>query len=269
MDTYERLRHRPQWLTLHKRNLDPREGIPAAVKNHAPLEDWDKLRSPPTARLEDELRLASTIAAAEYDHALVATCLQRAFAIAVAGAEDDRWGSLWKSTQRINHAKFLSAATLVKAWLTDNELDQASLVSAAREIHTGALTDRPTWSELAQSEHIHGTQLLLMARDIEAACAKVVAPKSFDRVQRYFSWFSKFLNLVEADSDPHLIRTHFDSFFDVVRDPFIEVPTNDVHGNNLPGLALIRLRLALIRWIYIERQPVAGNWRHIIGQIGY
>ena len=44
---------------------------------------------------------------------------------------------------------------------------------------------------------------------------------------------------------------------------------NDTAGENLVGIGLARLRLALIRWIYIERKPIAGNWRHIIGQIGY
>jgi len=75
--------------------------------------------------------------------------------------------------------------------------------------------------------------------------------------------------LIYQHDHPDTVRPRFDAYFDKIRDPFFNPPRDNPRGENLPGLPLLRLRLALIRWIYIERQPVAGNWRNIIAQIGY
>lgn len=264
----ERSTLRPQWLELHKHNLHPCEGIPAAVRNHGPLDDWETLRSPPTARLEDELRLAVMVAAAEYDHPLVKTCLGRACEIVAAGEQDERWNSLWRHTKHVDHGKFRSAATLLYAWHRDVEPDGRELLAAATEIQKGALEDRPVWTEIAQSEHLHGTELALIADELKLL-AGLQTPKTFDRVHEYYAWLLRFIELAEKQATPATLQAYFDGYFDVIRAPFFRPPINDSSGKNLPGLPLLRLRLALIRWIYIERQPVAGNWRHIIGQIGY
>lgn len=89
-------------------------------------------------------------------------------------------------------------------------------------------------------------------------------------MRRYHGWHEHLIHLLQGPSiDESDLRKHFDIYFDELRDPLSPPPANGSEGDNLPGITLICLRLALIRWIYIERKPIAGNWRHIIGQIGY
>gem|GEM_PF-1071555 len=261
---------RDKWLQFHVENVASGRGLQRALDRHGPLDNWASLKSAPTARLEDELRLALQIAAADYDNSLVHRCIQRAITISEAGLKDERWSSQWRSTINIDYGRFLSAAIFVKAWACDAELDQSQLYSSGLQVCRGAVSDRPVWTELAQSEYISGTQLVLLAGSPTKAFELLQAPRTFCRVHDYYSWFTQFLKtLIYQHDHPDTVRPRFDAYFDKIRDPFFNPPRDNPRGENLPGLPLLRLRLALIRWIYIERQPVAGNWRNIIAQIGY
>lgn len=269
-EMYTRIKHKDAWRALHTKNLDDKNGIPAALTRHGPLDDWEKLRSPPSGRLEDELRLALLVGAADYDEPLMCTCQRRALAIVKAGDKDLRWETTWSGTRLVDHGKFNGMALLVRAWNEGSDLEQTALQEAGEELCVGALRNRPTWSELAQSEYLHGVQLILLTGDINSSLEKLRISKTFARVAGYHAWFASLVRLLHTSGNhPQTFQSHFDAYFDKIRDPFFYATPNDWAGNNVPGVAVLRLRLALIRWIYIERKPIAGNWRHIIGQIGY
>jgi hypothetical protein len=269
-EMYTRVIHKDAWSTLHAKNLDARKGIPAAIKNHGALDDWEKLRSPPSGRLEDELRLSLLLGAANYDEPLTRTCLRRALAVVAAGHEDPRWDTTWSNTRLVDYAKFQGMGLKVRAWIEDSELERTGLKESGEELCAGALENRPTWSELAQAEYLHGIQLILLSGDVNRALKKLALRNTFARVQSYHAWFASLVRLLHTSGNQDQpLHDHFDPFFDRIRDPSFQPVPNDADGNSLPGVAVLRLRLALIRWIYIERKPIAGNWRHIIGQIGY
>lgn len=259
-----------EWTRTLARSLDSKTGVAAVVKKNPPLEDWSLLRSAPSGRAEDELRFAVQIAAADYSHALVNTCLRRCLEVVEAAKNDQRWETWWSSSRNVEYGRLLTAGELARSWLVNAGLDSGNLISAGELLREGSVDDRPVWSEMAQSEYLHAVQIVILAGQPTQAAKMLDVRKSFRAVQRYFDWHVTLLRLLTADSiDSSKLLAHFDPYFDELRDPFFESPINDPTGSNVVGVAHVRLRLALIRWIYIERQPVAGNWRHIIGQIGY
>lgn len=265
-----RMRRIDSWLNHTQRVLDPSDGIPRVVKCRGALSDWPALRSAPSGRAEDELSFSLQIAPAEYDHPLVETCLKRVLEVIHAGANDERWETWWSVVRNVEHGRFASTGEFARAWLNDSDLNNALLCSASAEILGGALEERPNWTELAQCEYVDGVQLLMIGGELEQATEKLQIRRKFGRVERYYDWNVRLLEiLLDHRQEGETLRAHLEPYFDRVRDPNFHVQTTDNDGSIVFGVELLRLRLALIRWIYIERQPVAGNWRHIIGQIGY
>jgi hypothetical protein len=270
MTEHVRIRRIDSWLIHTQRVLDPRDGIPRVVKQRGALSDWPALRSAPSGRAEDELSFSLQIAPAQYDHPLVDTCLRRVLEVIDAGANDERWETWWSIARDVEHGRFVSTGEFARAWLNNSSLNDSLLVSASAEVLRGALQERPNWTELAQCEYVDGVQLLIVAGQLEQATEKLQIRRRFGRVERYYNWNVRLLEiLLDHPLGSEALRAHLEPYFDHVRDPTFHVQTIDGDGDIVFGVELLRLRLALIRWIYIERQPVAGNWRHIIGQIGY
>jgi hypothetical protein len=268
MNSYTRRRLHGRWLEVLVGELDPAQGIPAIVKKRGALDGWSDLRAAPSGRAEDELEFAVQIAAGAYDNPLVTICLNRCLEVNAAGQKDARWTTWWAHTRNVEHGRFVSATAVAEAWYRGVAVDASILRDASAELVAGASQERPAWTELAQCEHIHGVQLLLLAGDVDAAASKLRSKKKFSRIHTYYTWHGVLIEFLRSARDHTSLKAHFDSYFDQVRDPYF-AELQKTTGDHLLGLALIRLRLALIRWIYIERKPIAGNWRHIIGQIGY
>jgi hypothetical protein len=260
---------RSAWLRRTEEQLNPRDGIPASVKHHAPLANWEKLRMPPDGRAERQLYLALYVAPVHYDHPLVRICLQRCMEVVGAAEHDDRWDTWWSNNRIGSYGRLRAVKTFASAWLSDGELDLESLNTASEEERFGALHERPVWTELPQCEYLDGAQLLLITGNLQRAREALNIKKKFLRVRQYYEWTVRFLDLVDRpEPDRDALIDHLDPYFDLVRDPYFNGETGEEGGSHF-SLPLLRLRLALMRWIYIERQPIAGNWRHVIEQIGY
>ena len=266
---YTRTSLSERWRVSATRDLDPREGLPAVLRMDV-LDGWNDLKQPPDGRVQDQLMFALAIAPFRFDHPHVTECLQRCLRTADAAAHDGRWSTMWSTSRSLAEGVVLASRAIAAAWLQGGTIDLAALSRAGQSIVHGASAELPVWSELAQSQHLHAVQLALIASDVSSAGILLRSSKSFTRVQSYFQWHVELLHRIELARDPTGLRAHMDEYFDRLRDPGFRARRNDASGNNLlDNIALVRLRLALIRWIYIERQPIAGNWRNIIAQIGY
>jgi len=258
------------WHKAAKSSLDDKDGITAVVRTTHPLDNWDSLRGAPSGRAEDELRCALQIAPAVYDHPLVSLCLKRSLDVVNAAERDQRWNTWWAPVRDVEHGRLLSIGLLARAWLYDTEIDATALVQAGIEILRGALGERPSWTELAQCEYLDGIQLLIIARRLNEAQGKLQMRRKFRRIETHYAWNADLIRLLLDDyKDGKSLKQHFDLYFDQIRNPSFEASQTNLHVGTIFGVPFLRLRLALIRWIYIERQPVAGNWRNIIAQIGY
>jgi hypothetical protein len=256
------------WRRVTERSLNEKDGIPAVVKRHPALENWSSLRRAPSGRAGDELRYALKIAISDYDHDLVGACLKRSSEIVTAGKEDRRWDTWWAPTRRVELGKLLLTGVIVRAWREDANLVESDLVNAGRQIAEGA-RERPVWTELAQSEFLEGIQALVIAGALETSRDLVHTAEPFKSTRSHYDWNCKLIELLLERPADSSIQEHVDPYFDSIRDPNAGTKSPAQVQDRLLGIPVLRLRLALIRWIYIERQPVAGNWRQIIQQIGY
>ncbi len=258
---------RSEWNEAFARELDPEEGIPAAISRRDALSNWEKIRSVPASLIEAELQYALYAATADYDDPLTVRYLERAVSVYRAGEGDPRWGTLWAATYNVEHGRFTSCGELAAAWLEDRTPNISRLRTAAVNLLAGSRAERPVWSEMAQSEYLHGIELLLIIGDIATAIDKLKVRVRFASTSRYHSCLLHISQLL-ADSDHTRVEAIFDPYFDRIRSPFF-YQRADRRDENIADVEQLRLRLALLRWIYIERQPIAGNWRRIIEQIGY
>jgi hypothetical protein len=118
------------------------------------------------------------------------------------------------------------------------------------------------WEAPEQSQYLRASQLLLIAGDIDAAAELMNVRKRFSAIARYYHWYNEWLT-------HGMSREAFDEFFDVVRAPDWVSERDKRNGIQLEEVSgVFKLRLALLRWLYIERKPLAGYWRAAIAAIG-
>jgi hypothetical protein len=258
---------RREWQQVLARELDPDHGIPAVINKQKPLDGWDKVRSIPSSVVEVELECALQIAAADYDNPLTSVCTHRAAEVFRAGEEDPRWNTWWARVRHVERGRFISSGELAAAWVEDREPDFSKLRQAAADLILGSRSERPTWADLEQSEYLHGVELMLITGDFDNAQEHLDVRYSFKYVVRHHAWLSRIAQALSR-SDYADIQDNFDPYFDRIRSPFF-YDRADKQEESLYAVPALRLRLALLRWLYIERQPIAGNWRYIIEQIGY
>ena len=212
---------------------------------------------------------ALALAPSDFGHPVVRSFLDRCLAVVSAAEVDERWNSTWKAWKKGSLAALVATKVIANAWAHDSDMDMATVSRAGCELAEAACERRLGWSELAQSTYIRAVQLTMIVNPL-AAQTMLGLERDFDRVRTYWLWHVELERLLLADATSPSLLNHFDPYFDHLRDPLFQSPRNDSRGNNImDNIALVRLRLALIRWIYIERQPIAGNWRNIIAQIGY
>jgi hypothetical protein len=268
---------RAAWEDRTARLLDPNDGLPVVVHrlDNGGLEaDWERTFSPASA-IEDLLNDATEVAIGNFEHAYVRQLLAWCVHLGRKADHDPRWQTTWsRGLVELQRGRAFSDAALAEAWLSNAAPDRNRLGRAGAEIARGAMAHKGYWAEPEQSDYLQGVQCVLIAGDIAAARSLLRVRRSFTRVQAYFDWFSTFVDRIpeaQADASPSVeSQQQFDAFFDVARDPLWAPP---LHGNNA-GLNVggnrihLRLRLALLRWRYIECRDITGYWPEIIAQIG-
>ncbi len=250
----------------------------------------------PASTVESTLEYALETACGDYDHEYVqlfrSWCLE---GICLA-EHDPRWAEdfepafqSWSTSLMSTHGQFLYIQALASAWDQNGPLNDDThgslLKTAADEILQGLKLDHDGhWDETEQCLHMQAIQCYLLAGDVAAARKHFSQRRQFRRTQWYFNWFCAFLEALgdKAPDSPasEQARQQFDAFFDVIRDPRSLFPfvdesgtprqafDNDPNGRNLfENFPLFSLRLALLRWTYIEAKPIAGHWQEIIAQI--
>ncbi len=242
------------------------EGGPTDARNWDPLVD---LPGPTDTLVHDLAR----VACADYDHEYRKLFLRWAVETADKALADHRWNRpRYPRNPSAAHGRLLCHAALVRAWAVDADVDASLLTQGADEIADELGAMRRWIGEADESDWLLAAQFKLIAGDIEGAHALIhVRRRSFSRTRMYFDWTKAVIDLLHKpspDGRQRLFHT-FDGLFDVVRDPAWRIAVRP----EPPGEALIdtaaklRLRMALIRWRYVERQPLAGHWRKVIAQI--
>lgn len=129
------------------------------------------------------------------------------------------------------------------------------------------------WEDVTQSQYLSSVWHLMIAGQLQDAKAHLSVRKSFRYTENLYNW-TKQLNklLIEQQSGVEVdteLNTMFDEVFDVIRSPYWKTDRQK-EENRFPitmNPNYVRLQLAIIRWLYVEKQPLKGNWNEVLAQV--
>ena len=236
-------------------------GLPASLR-----ENWAQTLRP-DKNVADPLRDALWVAAGAPGDPLVRQLLTWCVEYADLADHDPRWESGWNSGYRDQmRGNLIECRALARAWLADSALDDAALAEAAALLENNAI-EIGFWAGPEQSQLLAASQLYLIAGDAARARAALARRKRYRHTQHYLDWYVRVLDLLDAGDHAAALGA-FDEWFDVVRRADWTPPSGGPPGWFVAGdRTRLQLRLALIRRVRIERQPLAGHWREVIATI--
>jgi hypothetical protein len=270
-------------------------GYPGSVKwindRGGRFVDWDKIRLPLSVAADD-LGSAVEIGSVLPTHEYYFLFLEWANEAARRALSDKRfdidpeaerlkgnpnWAQLcgWRSEGSYPgiHGAILAAGCLARALRDNSELDTPSLLQACDEMAESALHGGSTmWDYIAQGEYLRCVRLSLVAGDVSKARYFLKnTTRKFKQSSVHQLWLQALVNAINAANGSPLAleaEAEFQAFFDTVRDPAYKPVSNQPGGVNLyANRSILRLELAIIKQRYVLCQPLAGNWKSILGLI--
>ncbi|MBF7683665.1 hypothetical protein I2F27_10075 [Acinetobacter sp. B5B] len=165
------------------------------------------------------------------------------------------------------------------AWYHNQQIDTAVLGQHSKALFDYCLNpDYTDWDEYTQSWYLIAVWDLLIAGDLDAAAQAIAVKKRFKWVKRFYDWTKALIqHLQQQDLSQDELKAFFDEPFNVIKGYRwrLDDKYDYKKGYDRADLwfvstnkALIRLRLSVLRWKYIEQQPIEGNWTQVLQQIG-
>ena len=132
---------------------------------------------------------------------------------------------------------------------------------------------RSLWEDVTQSRYLSSVWNLMIAGDFEQAKNYLNVKKKFPYVQNFYQWTKQINDLLIAkysgEDNCDQLKDEFDTVFDVIRQAYWG--TNQQKEENKFPMTLnsdyVRFQLAIIRWLYIEQQPLEGHWEQVLAQV--
>ena len=181
---------------------------------------------------------------------------------------DSDWGNpeAWPGILR---GKFLRAKALIEAWSENTEIDYATLAEAAQHmlLDCGSVRGTSLWDASMQSKQLSAVELLLVVGDLESAKAALGKRKSYRASRSYFDWLSQLIeNLSDHDTHRSMeeLTAHFDSFFDLVRDPDWSSRARSLGFDIMESAGILRLQLAIIKHRILIGKDLRNRWGEAI-----
>jgi hypothetical protein len=254
-------------------------GIMESVrKNGGRFATWDKLYTPGSGAEHDldyYIKIASVLPTHPYAQQFLAwanEAADRALVDPRFQVEPDTFGKIsWKKPGY--YGQTLAAACLSRALQANSEIDNASLVHSCDDIAGGALDGgSKSWDYIAQGMYLRCVRLCLVAGNPDKAqfFLKNIRRK-FKHSFIHQEWLQTLTDAITAANGAPLApeaAAHFQAFFNQVRNPAYQLPSNQPGGIDLSAnLSILRLELAIIKQRYLLVQPLAGHWQQVLGLI--
>ncbi|SDC21852.1 hypothetical protein [Acinetobacter boissieri] len=165
------------------------------------------------------------------------------------------------------------------AWYHNKEIDTAVLNQHSKILFEYCLNpDYTEWDDYTQSWYLIAVWDLMITGDLDAAARAIQVKKRFKWVKRFYEWTKALIeHLQQQDLSQDELKTFFDEPFDVIKGYrwMLDDKYDYKKGYDRADLwfvstdkALIRLRLAVLRWKYIEQKTIEDNWTQVLQQIG-
>jgi hypothetical protein len=269
------------WALFGEHLLNRHHGLPVVVPQLDTVESAVAATHMPEGSVSDALRTALDLSCVDYHHPYRATYGDRAVALA---AEVDRHAARWVERWRTGsgqYGRFLATQACACAWQQDGELNHDAMRRAAAEMFRATDEPWPGHEWMQQSLYIEAVQCLLLAGADDEAQTRLRARRRFGATKRYVEWMRSVVSAAASDR-----LAAFDELFNLARHPrFLALGgyTDRQFEERARGLPAdfaaacsqwtyddpgdLRLRLALLRWCWVQGRPLRGNWRPMIGQI--
>lgn len=129
------------------------------------------------------------------------------------------------------------------------------------------------WEDVTQSRYLSSIWNLIIAGEFQEAKARLSVRKSFRYVENLHQWTKQINNLLIAEQSEKEVEAElkqvFDEIFHIIRSPYWK--TNEQKEENVFTITMdpdyVRFQLAIIRWLYIEKQPLKGHWNEVLAQV--
>lgn len=234
--------------------------------------------SSPHMSVDNKLHEGLYLSYAKFDEQVSTAYLQVSLDIANAilalpQSETERWNGedLYIKEDR---PSILIDKLFIEALLANENINMTELACVSDsllnhlKVYKGSL-----WEDVTQSQYLSSVWNLMIAGQLQDAKAHLSVRKSFRYTENLYNW-TKQLNklLIEQQSGAEVdteLNTMFDEVFDIIRSPYWQTDRQK-EENRFPitmNPNYVRLQLAIIRWLYVEKQPLKGHWNEVLAQV--
>jgi hypothetical protein len=269
------------WALFGEHMLNEQHGLPVSAERLDSVQAEAAATYSPDGTVTHALQTALQVACVDYRHPCVALFRERSAALVhELDRHPEHWGQRWRGGSG-QHGHYLEAKALVQAWHGDDECDRDLLRQAADDMFRVTASQWHGHEQMQQSLYVEGVQCLLLAGAADEVSARLKTRRRFGRTQRYFEWMR---DAVAAPADERLRR--FDALFDLARHPRFS-PLEGASAQRIEELSqgvpaeftesrkqwsyfedpCMDLRLALLRWCWVQRRSLRGCWQQAIEQI--
>ncbi|WP_201509640.1 hypothetical protein [Psychrobacter alimentarius] len=193
--------------------------------------------------------------------------------LALPQSETERWNGEDLYTE-LYHSSISIDKLLLESLLDNEGIDMDELACFSKALLNYLKTYKGRlWDGVNESQYLSSVWHLMIAGQLQEAKAHLSVRKSFRYTENLYNW-TKQLNklLIEQQSGVEVdteLNTMFDEVFDVIRSPYWK--TDRQKEDNRFSITMnpnyVRLQLAIIRWLYVEKQPLKGHWNEVLAQV--
>ncbi len=174
----------------------------------------------------------------------------------------------------IDKPNILSNKLFIEAILANDSIDTDELMNLNNSLlnylkkYKGSL-----WEDVTQSNYLVCVWNLIIAGQFQDAKMHLNVKKKFSYVEGLFNWTVQINTLLIAQQSGDRVKTEltqlFDEVFNIIRLP----KWNTIDHQDKDNLTItmsadyVRFQLAVIRWLYIEKQPLKNHWTEVLAQV--
>lgn len=232
----------------------------------------------PHMSVDNKLNEGLYLSYAEFDDKVSTAYLQVSLSIANAilalpQSETERWNA--ENLYIDNYQPKINIYKLFLEALLNNEvIDTKGLIILNSSLLDYLKTQKGNqWEDVTQSNYLVCVWGLIIAGQFQDAKIHLNIKKKFSYVEGLFNWTVQINTLLIAQQSGDGVETEltqlFDKVFNIIRLP----KWNTIDHQDKDNLTItmsadyVRFQLAVIRWLYIEKQPLKNHWPEVLGQV--
>ncbi len=194
--------------------------------------------------------------------------------LAMPAEQTEHWNGGEKFYDHSYNPSIRMDKTYIDGWLNSTDIDNDYLAAATNYLLDNhyLFVDKYFWDEMAKDKYLVCLIDLWIAGKFEAASQRLKIERSFKNVERFYDWSKKINELLISQQSGEGVTGELaetiDIYFNEMRYPqwMKEKKDSDPYSVYYSSDKLA-FKLAILRWLYVEKQPLAGNWQQVLAQV--